>query len=74
MVKICTHYCIGTEFLDILLALGTKPKDSDAGLGGMSITYRPDGSYGELRIVFDKTHTRSLMFCSDMCYLMIYIE
>jgi hypothetical protein len=48
MFKICTHYDIGTEFLDVLLALGTKPKDADAGLGGMSVTYRPDGSYGKL--------------------------
>jgi hypothetical protein len=47
MLKICTYYSIGVEFLDVLLALGSKPKDSDAGIGRVSVTHRPGGSFGK---------------------------
>jgi hypothetical protein len=73
MLKICAYYSIGTEFLDLLLALGIKPKDSDAGLGGMSVTHRPDGSYGESSICTNNNEVKNNLRL-DMCYLMVYVE
>ncbi|EPE32292.1 Magnesium transport protein CorA, transmembrane region [Glarea lozoyensis ATCC 20868] len=73
MLKICTHYSIGGEFLDLLLALGNKPKDSDAGLGRTSVTYRPDGSYGK-NIDFMSLKGNLLTVATDICYMMVYIE
>lgn len=46
MRKFLTHNDIGPEFLDILFAFGTKPRQSEAGLASMTVKQRPDGSYG----------------------------
>ena len=44
--NVFSHLDIGTDFLSLILALGGKPRDSEAGLGGWSMKTRPDGSYG----------------------------
>jgi hypothetical protein len=44
--KIFYHLDVGADFLGLILALGGKPRDSEAGLGGWSMKTRPDGSYG----------------------------
>jgi hypothetical protein len=43
-------YNIGTEFLDILFAMGSKPRESEAGLRRMIMKEVFEGIYGETMI------------------------
>ncbi|KAH7403386.1 hypothetical protein BKA64DRAFT_448559 [Cadophora sp. MPI-SDFR-AT-0126] len=45
LLRILSHYEIGTEFLDLLFVFGEKPNQADVGVGGLNVTHRADGSY-----------------------------
>jgi hypothetical protein len=49
MRELLGNYEIGTEFLDLLFAMGNKPRESEAGLRSMVMTERLDGIYGKAR-------------------------
>jgi len=38
---------IGSEFLDLLFAMGKKPRDSEAGSRKMAVKEGPEGTYGK---------------------------
>jgi hypothetical protein len=39
---------IGSEFLDLLFAMGRKPRDSEAGLRKIAVKEGPEGTYGKV--------------------------
>ncbi len=57
--KVLSYFAVGTEFLDLLFALGGKARDSEAGLGEATVVNRPDGSYG-IAYIFPNTQLKEI--------------
>jgi hypothetical protein len=77
--KVLSHLDVGTNFLDLLFAFGGKPKDSEAGLGGLTLTHRPDGSFGTEThncyfFIFVFFGSLLILHYLDICYIMVYVE
>ena len=67
MRRVLNKYHIGREFIDILFAMGNKPREAEAGIRRIATKKRLDGKFGNSNYIDSNSYTDSYRYNILIC-------